>query len=269
MKPGGLLAQEAGSVGMPQSFGALLELHRQTFAQTWPLAMSSATVAPTDPDDDFDGLYFRVPRLLLLSGRDVNVDPTTVHWQQWQGFVEKRVAKMMYYHPAMHRALFVLPAELQRRFHAPPPWLQEAAEEFIIQSFMTQAHGCSGSLLNDVQVVGALLKKMAALADLTSLGSLEHTFEPQGVTALLLVSESHLSIHTWPEMHYAALDVVSCKAITLRVRKAIEAEVANSLGCDSLVSHFSRRGRGFSQVAAGHDAGHDADVKQPATHMEL
>ena len=36
-----------------------LELHRQIFARTWPMAMSSATPSPTEPNDDFDGLYFR------------------------------------------------------------------------------------------------------------------------------------------------------------------------------------------------------------------
>jgi len=259
IKPGGLLVQEAGSVGMPEAFGALLELHRQIFTQTWPLAMSSSTPAPTNPNDDFDGLYFRVPRLLLMSSRD-DVDPTKVHWHQWQGFLQKRgVEKTTYYHPAMHRALFVLPVELQRRFRALPPWQTQAVDDFLIQSFMMQAHGCSMLSLNDIHVAGALLKKIAMLAELTALGSLEHTFEPQGLTALLLVSESHLSIHTWPELQYAALDVVSCKAMSPRIRKAIEAEVEHSLGCQSLVSHFSLRGRGVDQV-------HPLEEVKPVTH---
>ena len=38
-----------------------------------------------------------------------------------------------------------------------------------------------------------------------------HKFEPQGVTAMLLLSESHISIHTWPEKKSACLDILSCK----------------------------------------------------------
>ena len=37
-----------------------------------------------------------------------------------------------------------------------------------------------------------------------------HRFEPQGVTGLALLAESHISIHTWPESGYAAVDVFTC-----------------------------------------------------------
>lgn len=37
-----------------------------------------------------------------------------------------------------------------------------------------------------------------------------HKFDPQGVTILVLVGESHFSIHTWPEKNYAAMDIFSC-----------------------------------------------------------
>ena len=37
-----------------------------------------------------------------------------------------------------------------------------------------------------------------------------HSFKPQGVTGLALLAESHISIHTWPEIGYAAIDVFTC-----------------------------------------------------------
>lgn len=37
-----------------------------------------------------------------------------------------------------------------------------------------------------------------------------HTFSPHGVTGVVLLAESHMSIHTWPEHHYAALDIFTC-----------------------------------------------------------
>eukprot|EP00913_Durusdinium_trenchii_P033858 g31695.t1 len=244
--PKGIFVQEAGSIAMPERFGATLDLHRQVFAQSWPLAMSSSASSPqpTAPGDEFDGLYFRPPRLLLLSTNDPQLDPARVSMQHWQGFADSG-APTTYYHPHLHRALFVLPLELQRRFEAFPPWHPEPSNDFLIEAFMMQAHGCSADSLNNVTTAGTLMKNIADLAELTALGGVEHKFEPQGLTALLLVFESHLSIHTWPEFEYAALDVVSCKDIPPRARKAIEQEVSHTLGCHSVVSHFSLRGRGI------------------------
>jgi S-adenosylmethionine decarboxylase len=42
------------------------------------------------------------------------------------------------------------------------------------------------------------------------MGEVTHQFEPHGVTALGLLAESHISIHTWPEYGYAACDVFTC-----------------------------------------------------------
>jgi S-adenosylmethionine decarboxylase len=44
----------------------------------------------------------------------------------------------------------------------------------------------------------------------TLLNLISHKFHPQGVTALALLAESHISIHTWPENGYAAVDVFTC-----------------------------------------------------------
>ena len=73
-----------------------------------------------------------------------------------------------------------------------------------------ELHGCPRELLDDVlfvrDSVGQAAKHgMSTLLDLTS-----HKFEPQGVTAIGLLAESHLSIHTWPEHNYAAADIFTC-----------------------------------------------------------
>merc|ERR1712157_576232 len=77
-----------------------------------------------------------------------------------------------------------------------------------------EAHGCSFDALNDTAGGVALLKDLATLGQLTFVNGLAHQFLPQGFTALLLVEESHLSIHTWPELGYTVLDIVSCKAMS-------------------------------------------------------
>ena len=78
-----------------------------------------------------------------------------------------------------------------------------------------ELYDCPGALLDDQSFVQETLKQAAKIAKSTLLGELSHKFEPQGVTALVLLAESHISIHTWPEAGYAAVDVFTCGEHTL------------------------------------------------------
>jgi S-adenosylmethionine decarboxylase len=66
------------------------------------------------------------------------------------------------------------------------------------------------NLLDNEDFIKTALTKAADAAGATLLGLVSHKFEPQGVTAIALLSESHISIHTWPEQSYAAIDCFSC-----------------------------------------------------------
>ena len=55
-----------------------------------------------------------------------------------------------------------------------------------------------------------MLNNAAKLANATVLNLISNKFEPQGVTAIALLAESHISIHTWPEEHYSAVDIFTC-----------------------------------------------------------
>ena len=48
------------------------------------------------------------------------------------------------------------------------------------------------------------------MANATVLDLISNKFEPQGVTAIALLAESHISIHTWPESNYSAVDIFTC-----------------------------------------------------------
>ena len=54
------------------------------------------------------------------------------------------------------------------------------------------------------------LNNAAKIANATVLNLISNKFEPQGVTAIALLAESHLSIHTWPEARYSAVDIFTC-----------------------------------------------------------
>ncbi|TAE61406.1 MAG: adenosylmethionine decarboxylase [Bacteroidetes bacterium] len=73
-----------------------------------------------------------------------------------------------------------------------------------------EMRGCAYDRLNDREALLQLLHKAAKAADVHVLGEMSHQFDPQGVTAILLLSESHLSIHTWPEKGYASADFFTC-----------------------------------------------------------
>ena len=64
--------------------------------------------------------------------------------------------------------------------------------------------------LNDESFLRCTLNNAAKLANAIVLNLISNKFDPQGVTAIALLAESHLSIHTWPEAHYCAVDIFTC-----------------------------------------------------------
>lgn len=66
-------------------------------------------------------------------------------------------------------------------------------------------------LLNDPQKIKEILNTICTKYNYTILQTTEHIFEPQGFTILYLLSESHISIHTFPERNYFALDIYTCR----------------------------------------------------------
>lgn len=78
--------------------------------------------------------------------------------------------------------------------------------------YLVDFAGCDAATLDDPARLLAALRALCTAARLTELGQAVHRFEPQGVTALLLLAESHVALHTWPERGQAALDLFSCRS---------------------------------------------------------
>lgn len=78
------------------------------------------------------------------------------------------------------------------------------------QHLLVEYHGCESTILNDPEAVEGLLRQAATAAGAHIVGSLFHRFTPQGVSGVVVIEESHLSIHTWPEKGYAAIDFYTC-----------------------------------------------------------
>jgi len=73
-----------------------------------------------------------------------------------------------------------------------------------------ELHGCAAGLLDDERYIREALSQAAVRSLSTLLRLCSHRFEPHGVTAIALLAESHISIHTWPENGYAAVDIFTC-----------------------------------------------------------
>ncbi len=92
---------------------------------------------------------------------------------------------------------------------------------------LADLHGISPGLLTDAARIDTLLREAALAAGARILHSHFHTFGPgMGVTGVLLLAESHISIHTWPEVGFAAADIFMCgAALPQRALALIEASL--------------------------------------------
>ena len=88
-------------------------------------------------------------------------------------------------------------------------WKEEYAASVGTHCIL-ELYGCPATVLNDAQKIQQALREASRVAKSTLLGEIHHAFQPHGVTALALLAESHISVHTWPETGYAAVDVFTC-----------------------------------------------------------
>jgi len=85
-------------------------------------------------------------------------------------------------------------------------------EKLIHQSkhLLLELYRCDFEKLNDESFLRCTLNRASKLANATVLNLISNKFDPQGVTAIVLLAESHISIHTWPESNYSAVDIFTC-----------------------------------------------------------
>ncbi len=99
--------------------------------------------------------------------------------------------------------------------------------------------GCPFALLDDEAYVRESIVDAAKASGLTIIDVKTHKFSPQGVTGVVVLAESHLSIHTWPEHGFAAVDVFTCGSADPKV------------ACDMLAKRFSSSRCDVQRVARG------------------
>lgn len=102
--------------------------------------------------------------------------------------------------------------------------------------FLLNLYGCSFVLLNDEHFLMDLLENAAVASGATVCQTIHKKFEPQGVTVLCLLSEGHISIHTWPEEGRAAVDVYTC------------GDCQPKIGCDIIIEQLSAGQHSLSYI---------------------
>jgi len=105
-----------------------------------------------------------------------------------------------------------------------------------------ECSGCPVKTLNSSRDILNVLRSAACSCHLNIIKEDLHRFAPQGITAYVLLSESHISIHTWPEHRFAIVDVLSCSSFDVDalvgcLRKALRPS-STSVSC-----HTHRTGR--------------------------
>lgn len=75
---------------------------------------------------------------------------------------------------------------------------------------LAELYDCDPEILNDMGLIEEAFVKAALEAGAEVREVAFHKFSPQGVSGVVVISESHLAVHTWPEFGYAAVDVFTC-----------------------------------------------------------
>ncbi|WP_299885618.1 adenosylmethionine decarboxylase [uncultured Lacinutrix sp.] len=71
-------------------------------------------------------------------------------------------------------------------------------------------YDCDPTIINTADSIKKILEKAANIMNLTIVNTTIHEFSPIGVSGVIVIKESHIAIHTWPEHKYVALDFFTC-----------------------------------------------------------
>ncbi|NRB76039.1 MAG: adenosylmethionine decarboxylase, partial [Verrucomicrobiales bacterium] len=132
---------------------------------------------------------------------------------------------------------------------------EAATKTTLGQHSIVDFWGCDREILDDEAALTALLEQAAELAGATVISSNSHKFEYQGATAVTILAESHLSIHTWPEAGYAAVDFYTCGDTEAKVAHDM---IEKALGAEKSFARAFLRGDRSAEIES---------VSEPSTGL--
>lgn len=105
---------------------------------------------------------------------------------------------------------------------------------------LVEFYGCDPAILDDADLIKTFMETAAIKANATVVSSHFHQFSPQGISGVIIIAESHLTIHTWPEQAYAAVDIFTCGE-RLKPHEAVD-YLKTSMGCGQVSVVELKRG---------------------------
>ncbi len=81
---------------------------------------------------------------------------------------------------------------------------------YLGNHLLVELYECDSLKLNNQDQLERILNEAVRISGATALKTSFHKFAPQGVSGVIIIAESHFTIHTWPEYGYAALDIFTC-----------------------------------------------------------
>lgn len=91
---------------------------------------------------------------------------------------------------------------------SPPPSAEHLS--FLGRHLLVELYGCNANILNNTDLIENEMVEAAKRCGATVVQQNFHHFSPFGVSGVVVIAESHLTIHTWPEYGYAAIDLFTC-----------------------------------------------------------
>ena len=118
----------------------------------------------------------------------------------------------------------------------PPRCYRARVSAVSLCSASYRISGAESHALNDPSVVESVLRDAAREAGLTVVSGARHRFDPQGVSVVVILSESHIAAHTWPESGTAYVTLTSCRELDGATAEAIGALLVRTLRAESAVT---------------------------------
>ncbi len=121
--------------------------------------------------------------------------------------------------------------------------------EFMGQQLIADFYGCDTSIIDSLDKTKDFIHKMCEAINTEIVEEAYHKFEPIGISAFAVITTSHMSIHTWPEFNYAAVDIFSCNGdlvieICDYLKKLLKASDVKAEIITRDVGRFPRNGHG-------------------------
>ncbi|MBI5508054.1 MAG: adenosylmethionine decarboxylase [Deltaproteobacteria bacterium] len=122
---------------------------------------------------------------------------------------------------------------------------------------IAELYGCDPGRSDDLAWVRRTMLTATRKIGATIVGEVFHHFAPQGVTGSVVIAESHLSVHTWPESGYVSIDIFTCGALDPQP------------GFVYLAARFEAARYRIQEIARGTDADLDAGARLLPRHVRL